>query len=315
MAITEEDKQAAAARREAALQRLRDITASNERYNQAQYNQAMAYEQQQQQQAADKISKEKLNWFDNAMSGAQAGSAAGPWGMLVGGILGTAQGWGESIKERQKIAKEHGKKLSGFDAFENTALDTPFGFNSAHLWNKALGRSSYGDDKSYQHIDPGQAGNFASSLYGGIKQQQANTAREQAVNGQNAGVSYGHNLGSSDIEKQLDAKLGSSPVYGNGPAANSPNNVAPVSGLGAPGAYSGALNSGSLSLDSQFQDTSNVPSDMQLQTGNGAFGQYNLAPTPTYMDDQLEINGDAGRRFGKTARYGANATPKMPWEQ
>jgi len=44
----------------------------------------------------------KLSWLDDSAKGAQMGMAAGPWGALVGGIIGATKGQVEAYRQRRK---------------------------------------------------------------------------------------------------------------------------------------------------------------------------------------------------------------------
>ena len=76
---------------------------------------AIAQAQQQRGQqaitAAEQAQKENLqkqtHWMDTAAQGASLGSAAGPWGALVGGAIGTVAGQINAYNAREKLGLNH----------------------------------------------------------------------------------------------------------------------------------------------------------------------------------------------------------------
>jgi hypothetical protein len=109
--------------REASLQRLRDAAAARQRFLDMMYAKTEAEEAQRKAEADQAESDKKLNWFDDASKGAMYGSAAGPWGTLIGAAAGTMYGQYQAMKERKKQGQ------NWWQAFGNTIGDTPFGFN------------------------------------------------------------------------------------------------------------------------------------------------------------------------------------------
>lgn len=113
-------------RRAVAMNRLHQLAMARQRWDNHVIQMAEEEERRRQaeelaleQQAAEKERADKLNWFDDASKGAAMGSAAGPWGALVGGIAGTIKGQYEATKERG----------GGIGNYLKVAMDTPFGFN------------------------------------------------------------------------------------------------------------------------------------------------------------------------------------------
>jgi hypothetical protein len=58
-----------------------------------------------------------MNWGDDAVKGAQMGSSFGPYGALIGGIVGTAKGMGRAVQRRR------GEGQSLLKALGRTAFD------------------------------------------------------------------------------------------------------------------------------------------------------------------------------------------------
>ena len=176
-------------RRALALSRLHDLVAARtswEEYQQQlamrEYDQGRAAEAAAQTEALEQEAQGKKNWLDDALTGAKMGSAAGPWGALAGGIIGTAKGMYESVGQRRKEGDSVGKALL------HTITDTPIG---------NFGALATGDDFQKEQgnkLNMSMLGDAAGAYMGvkGYKQRQ--DAMNATAVGQGGGGGEGMQL-------------------------------------------------------------------------------------------------------------------------
>lgn len=139
-------------RRQAGLERLRQLTMARQKYDLYMYQKAeeeqRKYDEAERQRkadeaaaVADKERSDKLNWFDDASQGAMLGAGVGgPIGALVGAIGGTLKGQYEAYGQRRD------EGAGKWNAFHSTIGDTPFGFNLGKGTTGALtGENRFGD--------------------------------------------------------------------------------------------------------------------------------------------------------------------------
>ncbi len=124
----------------------------------SQRQEVQAKQQAMLQEAKQREAEDKKNWFDEGAQGASMGAAAGPWGALIGAVIGTGMGMYEAIGQR----REEGEGMMG--AIGHTIFDAP-GFNVGEAIDQ--GSMQAGLDEGMK-VDPMQAAQVGVMAYQGF---------------------------------------------------------------------------------------------------------------------------------------------------
>lgn len=122
-----------------------------------------AQAQAQLQRAQQAQAEDKKNWFDEAAQGASMGAVAGPWGALIGGIIGTGMGMAEAVGQRQSEGE------GALSAIGNTIFDAP-GFNFGEAASAGVqGENAWeAGREGGMKVDPMQAAQVGVMAYQGM---------------------------------------------------------------------------------------------------------------------------------------------------